>query len=799
MPWFLAGLIYAGLYVGTAILSAILNRNAGRESEPGQPSFPKADPAAPIPVVFGTTRVGMNVIHKANVTLGENTVRNGALSFGWSSTKVGDFYYLDLAAVLCHGPVGALHDIIVDGTKKLSTTASARVPLLDAFGVSYTTTQVVQVTGALPGPAFPLYTTTSGAKGLTITAGELLGGKLSRGGIGAGGDTGSTGQMIFYPGTGWNEQNARLETLAGQDLPTYPDLCWVAFGPDFYFGNGPELPSIEFVVTRAPQAPFLGTGLVGNVTANAGADASAAGVLWEILTNPTWGLGLPASVLDQGSFSALDAACNAGLGEDAGLFLGLSFVLDTQASAKQLLTDVLRTLDGVLYTDPETGLICVRLLQHATSSTYGVGTNAYTLDASVIRSVEWTESAPDAQANEVKVEFADRARDYTTNTVTVRNVAAIQALGRVESRTVTFVGVQDADIATRLGMRELRTLSTTVGKATIDCDRTGYRLTPGAFFYLDWTVAGKSSRLMRCLTQRDEPNGRCVIEAVEDVYSTPPTTYAVETTPEPTPVAAYPTLAPYGYLETSVSGTATGTATLFLYDPSGAVTLVEHQTTSGTATPSGWVADTYPYTATVTRNQYAPSTIEFRVTYTDAAGATQTLTFTATFDADADTLTDTIGTGSAAGAVLGGIGVKEVFVRVPEDDQWLALSTIPASETEIGTEYRTKRYLVGMGSVRLNANIKALTGTPTLKLKFSTDAFGSVADVMTWAPSGTGPQSSGFVAVPSGARVDAGLTLYIADGGGTAALDLYALDAEFIPTTVAGARVHAAEFAQEFY
>jgi hypothetical protein len=77
--------------------------------------------------------------------------------------------------------------------------------------------------------------------------------------------------------------------------------------------------------------------------------------------------------------------------------------------------------------------------------------NEYTLDASVVSSVEWQESAPDAQANEIKVEFTDRSRDYTKNTVTVRNVAAIQQLGRVESRTVSFIGVQSADIATRLG------------------------------------------------------------------------------------------------------------------------------------------------------------------------------------------------------------------------------------------------------------------------------------------------------------------------------------------------------------
>src|SRR4051812_7447901 len=116
MVWFLSALVQLGIYVGTAILSALLDQRSKPDNQqPGEPQFPKADAQAPVPVVFGTTRVGMNVIHKAKVLTGENTVRNGALSFGWSSTKIGNYYYLDLQAVICHGPVGALHDIIVDG------------------------------------------------------------------------------------------------------------------------------------------------------------------------------------------------------------------------------------------------------------------------------------------------------------------------------------------------------------------------------------------------------------------------------------------------------------------------------------------------------------------------------------------------------------------------------------------------------------------------------------------------------------------------------------------------------------
>jgi hypothetical protein len=633
MVWWIATLVQVGIYVGTALLSALLNRNSRQTNTPGEPQFPKADAQAPVPVVYGTTRVGINVVYKARVTTGENTVRNGALSFGWSSTHIGYFYYLDLLATVCHGPVDALHEIYVDGTKKLSGVTN-RVPLLDSFGVSYTPTDAVS-------PALPAYTASTGVWNFTITAGDLLGGKLSRGGIGAGGDGASTGQMRFQPGTGFLIPDSALETLAGTDLPVYPDVCTVAFEDNFYFGNSEQLPGIEFVVSRtAAWAPGMGTGYIGNNTANAGHGANPSAVLYDLLTNATYGLGLPASDIDAGSFVTLAHATDKGLDASAALNVPISFVLTDGATGKSVIGDLLRTLDGVLYTDPETGLLCVRLLRDTSDAHYGYDIfNEILIGEDVIRSLEWSESAPDAQVNEVVVEFTDRDRDYTKNTVTARNVAAIQALGRVESRTVSFLGVQEADLAMRLAQRELRSLSTSLGHATIELDRTGYLFTPGQFFTLFYTPRNFSGKIMRVVEVHDAANGGVTIQAVEDIYSSPPVSFEVETTPEPTPVTPQGTITPWVQEDASASG-STGTLTLFVYDPSGVVTSVEFQSTTGRGTPSGYAADTYPYAATVTLDPYADSTIDYRVSYTDANGATQTIARTVVFPIDADTAAD---------------------------------------------------------------------------------------------------------------------------------------------------------------
>jgi hypothetical protein len=636
MAWLLAALVQIGVYVGTAILSALLNRNAKQESAPGEPQFPTADPTAPIPVVFGTTRVGMNVIHKAHVTRGENTVRNGALTFGWSQTHIGYFYYADIAAVICHGAVGALHDVILDKTKFLSRQSYNPLGGFEtATGFNfpaYTPVAALTVTGSLGGfPSLPVYFGNAGSAPITITAGDILGGKFDRGGIGAGSaDAASTGLMRFYAGTGWNEANARLETLVGRELPTYPELCWVVFENDFYFGNAEQLPSIEFIVTRPVSGPGMGTGLIGNVTANAGTDANPSGILWEILTNPTWGLGLPASDIDQSSLFTLSRAVDKGLDISADYNVGLSFVLTSQVSGKQVLSDLLRTLDGVLYTDPTSGLLCVRLLRAPDAPHYGYGIfNSYGLDASVIRSVEWTESAPDATANEVKVEFVDRARGFTKNTVTVRDTAAIQALGRTESRTVSFLGVQDRDLAIRLATRELRALSTSLGHAVIECDRTGYQLTPGQFFDLTWDVAGKSTRLMRCVSMRDTPHGGVRIEAVEDVYSSPLPSFEVEDADEPTPIEDVAFVVPYVEPQASFNALRGSTfESLKVFDPQGRVTAVDFNETGSwhpavNPVPPFYTGPPTPYLNEVGQIRAVTRRPLWRVQYTAADGSTQ--------------------------------------------------------------------------------------------------------------------------------------------------------------------------------
>lgn len=157
------------------------------------------------------------------------------------------------------------------------------------------------------------------------------------------------------------------------------------------------------------------------------------------------------------------------------------------------------------------------------------------------------------------------------------------------------------------------------------------------------------------------------------------------------------------------------------------------------------------------------------------------------------------GAGVDVGELVGSLAIPTLLVNVVENDQWLALSTIPTAETEVGAEYRQQSYAVGVGSIRVGANIKAITGTPTIGANYSLDGFATIPSLVAFTPGGTGVRYSAWVTMPAAAKADIGLTLSVGAGGDTAALDLYRAWVEYLPTTVSGARVHSDDHAPEFY
>lgn len=617
-PWWVTALLTVA-----ATAASILLRPKAKRPTPGEVQFPRADADAAIPVLFGRYRVGLNVIQHAGVRTGRITNPIKILGVRIDKDTIGHFYYLRFNAVLCHGGVSKLYDVIVDGNKSIAALGPqvTGIDVDDDWNIVFET--VDPVTPALPA-SFALWGQSS--QTFQIEAANLLGGRNERGGI--------AGPVTIYGGRTRSHQPDGVlssETmLPDPDTavpeaahPPYPTLCHVVFGAmsgddvlDVYMGTQPTPPSIEFDIQRVPPnwiGEFTLTDTIND-------DISPPRVLYEILTNTDWGLGLAPSLIDLTSFDLAGETCH---NEE----LGVSFLLTETQPAREVIDDLLRVLDATLFVHPTTGLLTLFLIRGATDARWGTtaqGTTALT--AATVDACEETETVEEAIVNEVKVPYTERAALYQTRVVQARNLAAIYELGRVESRQVEFLGVCERTTAQRLAERELRSLSQPTRKLRLRVDRTGYALFPGAWVTVTWAPLGLSAALFRVQSVREAYAGHVEIEAVAhsfDVEATLSFGGEDEDVP-PDGTGAEPFFTPY-VLEATEQTTSTGTLQLAVVDPGGHVTLVEFRTKVGALEWSAWAADTAPYAATVARDPLEESAIQYRVTYTDANGDDATI------------------------------------------------------------------------------------------------------------------------------------------------------------------------------
>ena len=368
-----------GLFIASIAINALLRPRIPR---PAISPFegPRIGEGENLPVLFGTAQLGPNIIwwgNTANPTFGDHDIYVS--------------YRANMIAQLCHGPVDALIDIRF-GDRSIRTAPSHTYEILS------TPLPYVQNAGIF--------------LDLFVLAPELYGGFQSQGG--------PVGRMHFHWGTTNDTVCELTKRVFGADKASaFPGRCYMTFGwlsDDVAAGGGlsegstgPQgqvlwrtlglkhpLGTSDFVYASAlmgehsspyglfqfadntPTPPDVAVVLFryarGVTNAPIGADSNPADVLYEILTNPIWGLGQSASRLDvAGSFATAGATL-------AAEGLGISFVMGTDREAGEWIADILAVVDGVLYTDLRTGLLTFALNRND----YVVGSTPL-IDASLSR------------------------------------------------------------------------------------------------------------------------------------------------------------------------------------------------------------------------------------------------------------------------------------------------------------------------------------------------------------------------------------------------------------------------------
>lgn len=254
------------------------------------------------------------------------------------------------------------------------------------------------------------------------------------------------------------------------------------------------------------------------ITASSGyMGMNPAHIVYQAITDPQ-GMGLPTSMIDTDSFEdAADTFHTEGL--------GLCLQWTQQESMEDFIQHVCDHAAAVLRVSPRTGKFQLKPLRYDyTPAALQV------LDEAQIARVELFERAGYGELiGEVTITYRDIAT-AKESAVTMQNLAVIQSQSGVVSESIPFPGIATATLAQRVCMRELQARSVPLARCKIMVNREAWELQPGDVFKLSWSKLGLSEVIMRVsgIDLGTLSDGLIGLEAVEDVFGLPASTYAAE-------------------------------------------------------------------------------------------------------------------------------------------------------------------------------------------------------------------------------------------------------------------------------
>lgn len=559
-------LIMLIVLIATTVISMLMrpHQSGPLASSLGDFQFPTATEGRAIPVIFGTVKIG-----------GGNTVWWGNLktqpikqSSGlFSKTTVGFKYLLDVQYVLCQGPVDQLVAMECDGKQvPFSFDDSQRDPRhvfisqMKFFGGTpngqgglngnmyfyhgtFTqnadpilardqTATAFQEGGTPPafsgvgngGLAFVAPGSAAVNETITITAtGSYYSADSSKpyyhaqeftvvgsisGSIGtayadyAFGSTKinftiQTGSIDFAPGDHWT-----IGTLTARTPPNYRGICYVVLDT-FYVGVSSSPRPFLFIVRRCPDPLAMGAGI-----ANLNGDANGAFAIYDFMTNAKYGLGILPARIDAASFRTAATTL-------AAEGLGVSMLFDSQQTADQIIGEILRHIDGVVYVDMATGLWTLKLARADYDPT--------TIDEITVDEVEkiqfsrpsWLETS-----NQVTVSYIERGQDFNTRTVKAEDNGNIAITGDVRTENLTYNGLSNGASAALVAARALKGFTYPIAKVTLTINRKAWKWRIGGVFKLTWVplgIVGEVFRIIR-IGYGEVAAGKITIDAVEDIF-----------------------------------------------------------------------------------------------------------------------------------------------------------------------------------------------------------------------------------------------------------------------------------------
>lgn len=314
-----------------------------------------------------------------------------------------------------------------------------------------------------------------------------------------------------------------------------------------YMGNSPYPPTPVFRLER------ITTGHDGKPIWYQGKAAlengmNPAHMIVELHQSPTWGLG-DVKVNEPQLKKIADTLHNEGFGLNAGW--------NVQQPVEEFINDILRHIDGYPQANRagEYGITLSR-------DDYNPATlPVLQLEIKRIKKMKRTDGHE--LINELTLVYTDPETGDDA-TVVVRDAALIQQMGRTAGSKVHFRMVQDAQLAKRIAMRELRKLSTPLLAVELECHPGAGKYLPGDVVRVVFPPVGLDM-VGRVVRGRDGTlsSPGISLTLVEDIFANTPDAFAPPPptgwkppVSEPVPISTHKLLdAPYWFISQLLPGT----------------------------------------------------------------------------------------------------------------------------------------------------------------------------------------------------------------------------------------------------
>ncbi len=312
------------------------------------------------------------------------------------------------------------------------------------------------------------------------------------------------------------------QVSTGDSYGAAPGICTM-FLNSFKIGEQASMPGISVEMVCYPDfssIPIRSTvnGLSATSTGVHAGDANPAAALYQVLTDPWVGLGLPTDKINAASFNT------AGITLD-GEGNGFSMVFEKPTPAKKIIQEIIKQIDGILYMDPETQELHLVLVREDYGAYPYAGLTEFgDVEGNVLELMSYKETSWVDTFNQVRIEFEDRNTEYNTKFAVSQNSAGATSAGRLKSKDISFPGVKNAALANAIASREMKFFGTPQTSVMLKVNRQGGSLRPGDVFKWSYSInqieqiTDMVLRVHR-ISLGDLNDGSIVLECTRDKYS----------------------------------------------------------------------------------------------------------------------------------------------------------------------------------------------------------------------------------------------------------------------------------------